>query len=634
MEPPAIARPAGGSATPASQDGPIQSTQRPTQATQQATPQPEYGIDPNAWGVLVPYNSPGTETITFQRWKCVYQIGRSASKAQGNDVVLPGLMISAVHCQIEWDGVTGPNPSVTVSDKSSNGTYINGQLIGNSRAALLREGNELAFGTWVTQDTEDGQRRGFRYIYRHAAYSRPAHGLYQQYDLHDQLGKGSFATVVKALRRDDGKWYALKVIDLKRLRKEYDHVMSGTVEVETISKEIGILQRLQHPNICELKDFFLDGSSLSLVLEWVPRGDLLKYLHDNYKTCLMSEQTSQYITYQICKALSYVHSQGIAHRDLKPENVLLTDDDPPVVKVADFGLAKAIDSESLLKTMCGTPIYSAPEVSIQGDQGYSLLVDSWSVGVIVFSMLTMTMPFPEETTRSLELIASRVPQWSTLYQREGGISAEGEDFIRSLLVYDPKERMSMADACVHRWLSGEAERELNITNRAPISHDPAASHGATLRPTSAATSSTASDHTVLDRPIGPTDPDPSSHATMFARLESFASVPGLQLTRQPEVPPPPPPQTPGARAPDEDAPSERARTPTTTTTKRTASLAFTSTSSSSSSSSGGVALADRAGATPRSAGAAARGARGRSGRAPGSKRARVEARASGAGERA
>ncbi|KAH9859148.1 kinase-like protein [Lenzites betulinus] len=604
-----------------SQDGPMQATQQPTQSTQQVTLHPEYGIDPNAWGVLVPYNSPGTETIIFQRWKRVYQIGRSSAKGHGNDIVLRGMMISGIHCQIEWDGITGPNPSVTVSDKSSNGTFINGQLIGNTRAALLREGSEIAFGTWTAQDTDDGEKRGFRYIYRHAAYSRPAHGLYQQYDLHEQLGKGSFATVVKALRRDDGKWYALKVIDLKRLRKEYNHVVAEPSEVETISKEISILQRLQHPNICELKDFFLDGSSLSLVLEWVPRGDLLKYLQDNHKDYLMSERTAQYFTYQICKALAYVHSQGIAHRDLKPENVLLTNDEPPIVKVADFGLAKAIDSESLLKTICGTEIYCAPEVSIQGNQGYSVLVDSWSVGVIVFSMLTMTMPFPEETSRRLELIATRVPQWSTLYQREDGISAEGEDFIRSLLVHDPQNRMSMADACVHQWLSAEAENERNTPIRAPQPpHDLSASHGTTPHTLSAATSSTISEHTVLHYSPAPGDPDPPSHVSMFSRVESFASVPGLQHGRQPESPSHPPGATRDPTPPGDDAPHDPARS-----TKRTASLAFTSSSESIE-----VALADCSGATPRSAvpasgsGRVVRGSQDSSrGRVPASKRIRL-----------
>jgi serine/threonine/tyrosine protein kinase RAD53 len=84
--------------------------------------------------------------------------------------------------------------------------------------------------------------------------------------------------------------------------------------------------------------------------------------------------------------LSYIHSKGITHRDLKPENVLLTRDNPPLIKVADFGLAKVVDSLTMLRTMCGTPSYLAPEVVTDAPDGYDNLVDSWSVGVIVFSM--------------------------------------------------------------------------------------------------------------------------------------------------------------------------------------------------------------------------------------------------------
>ena len=153
----------------------------------------------------------------------------------------------------------------------------------------------------------------------------------------------------------------------------------------------------------------------------------------------------------------YVHALGIAHRDLKPENVLLTDDNPPVVKVADFGLAKVIDSMTMLRvrvvtaelqlqrrgvdvnvrgqTMCGTPAYLAPEVVNQtpGQEGYDQSVDSWSVGVIVFAMyahsrisprvlsdifyrLTMTTPFGDEDVEQdvKTRVSTRKVQWNYL----------------------------------------------------------------------------------------------------------------------------------------------------------------------------------------------------------------------------
>ncbi|EIW63653.1 kinase-like protein, partial [Trametes versicolor FP-101664 SS1] len=81
-----------------------------------------------------------------------------------------------------------------------------------------------------------------------------------------------------------------------------------------------------------------------------------------------------------------IHTQGIVHRDLKPENVLLTAHDPPVVKVADFGLARVVDGVALFQTKCGTPAYVAPEVCDQSGGGYDVLVDSWSLGIMIFQM--------------------------------------------------------------------------------------------------------------------------------------------------------------------------------------------------------------------------------------------------------
>ena len=82
----------------------------------------------------------------------------------------------------------------------------------------------------------------------------------------------------------------------------------------------------------------------------------------------------------------FIHAKGITHRDLKLENVLLTLDNPPIVKVADFGLAKIVDEETMLNTVCGTPNYIAPEVFMNNPNGYNNLVDSWCLGVMTFWM--------------------------------------------------------------------------------------------------------------------------------------------------------------------------------------------------------------------------------------------------------
>ncbi|KAI0762162.1 Pkinase-domain-containing protein [Trametes elegans] len=438
-------------------------TQQQTQSTQEAS-QPEYIVDAHLWGFLIPC-SPILRRIDFQKIKPKYQIGRN-TEGHRNDIILPGMKISNFHCIIEWDGDETERSAVKVTDLSSNGTFINGEKIGKGHFKVLRDGNEIAFGTCVPS-AHNGGLEDYRFVYRHLAGGPPSRGLHRFYDLLHELGKGSFATVMKAMHKQDGNYYAVKMIQANKLRKGLSNASLNGAQTNdktsSFAREINILERLQHPNICQLKEVFFEAYSINLVLEWVPGGDLLDYI---LKRQGLHEPQAQHLTFQICDALAYVHSQGIAHRDLKPENVLLTNDEPPLVKVADFGLAKVVDSMTMLRTMCGTPVYLAPEVVNQApDEGYDQVVDSWSVGVIVFSMLTMSTPFGDEDADAdvKTRIANRQVQWQLLH--ENNVSQQGEDFIRGLLEFDPHRRMKLADARHHPWLAEQAALHPNVEYR-------------------------------------------------------------------------------------------------------------------------------------------------------------------------
>ncbi|KAG8733474.1 hypothetical protein FRC10_012328 [Ceratobasidium sp. 414] len=155
--------------------------------------------------------------------------------------------------------------------------------------------------------------------------------------------------------------------------------------------------------------------------------------------------------------MEYSHSLDIIHRDLKPElvdslvkNILLTDTVPRHAKVADFGLAKAIGGNTLLKTFCGTPIYLAPEVVLrQKGEAYTRLVDSWSIGVIVWFMLTNTVLFTEDNGKALTRFQRQQVDWSQL----SGFSNECIDWVKKMLVLDPTQRMSIQQALDHPWLA-------------------------------------------------------------------------------------------------------------------------------------------------------------------------------------
>ncbi|KAG6830161.1 hypothetical protein H0H92_001890 [Tricholoma furcatifolium] len=425
-------------------------TQQQTQSTQPASQQTVEDMNGHLWGYLQPCAA-GLARIDFWKMTPKYRLGRNQ---QQNDCVLPGGKIMTIadleagnqHCTITWDG-SYETMNIIVQDNSSNGTFINGVKIGRGLTRVLREGDEIAFGSPVPQA---GSLEDYRFIYRHTASGPPTTGLYAFYDLINELGKGSFAVVMKAVSRNSGEFVAVKMIhDTRNVRSPGEQ--NAQPRREAFNREINIMSKLKHPNICELKEvFFPEGTNdLNLVLELVEGGDLLEYI---VKREGLQEPEAQHITYQICDALAYVHSQNVAHRDLKPENILLTKDDPPRVKVADFGLAKLVDNMTMLRTMCGTPSYLAPEVVLQhNNQGYSNVVDSWSTGVIVFSMLTYSSPFVEEDNRDVRTrVAERTIEWSLLTAVRA--SANATDFIRRLLEEDPRQRMTLTAALQHPWL--------------------------------------------------------------------------------------------------------------------------------------------------------------------------------------
>ncbi|KAJ6538801.1 Pkinase-domain-containing protein [Mycena vulgaris] len=439
----------------------VQQTQEDDQVHTQPLTQPdESQPNDNLWGYLNPCLSRTIARVELYKDNLETTLGRNTA----NKVVFAGYKISNYHAVIRWNGQYNNDSVVTIEDISSNGTFINGEKIGKGQQRILKDGNEVAFGMSAISKEDDGLF-DYRFIFRDLVSGIVKRALYNSYDMSIELGKGSFATVYKALHMSSGEWVAVKVIHETKRQPQAPQPTTASEAARvgrglTSSREINIMETLQHPNICRLREVFWNtNGGIDLVLELVEGGDLLDFIltHNG-----LHEPMAQHLTYQLCQALSYIHGKGITHRDLKPENVLLTRDDPPIVKVADFGLAKIVDSMTMLKTMCGTPSYLAPEVvTQQNNSGYDSLVDSWSVGVILFSMLTNTNPFIESSVEDLKArIRDRHIDWTTLEMlrfpdREGGyygLTTEVQDFIRRLLAFDPRQRMKLSEALNHPWL--------------------------------------------------------------------------------------------------------------------------------------------------------------------------------------
>ncbi|KAL0572772.1 hypothetical protein V5O48_009185 [Marasmius crinis-equi] len=432
-------------------------TQEETQATQavdaNSQSQSQEEKDAHLFGSLHPCN-PAQQRIDLWRAKPKVTIGRR----HDCDIILTGGKVSNLHAEISWDGKGDAASCVSLKDKNStNGTFINGHRIEKGAYRILKQGNEISFGSKSSETPAED----YRYIFYHLAAGSPKTGLYAHYDLGPELGRGSFAIVYRAISKATGQWYAVKIIQESRRTGREDASNSNNINLQ---REISIMSQLKHPNICELKDVFVcDNNEINLVIELVEGGDLLEHILQGN---IHNEDDARHITYQLCDALAYIHDKGVAHRDLKPENVLLTSSDPPQVKVADFGLAKVSDSLTMLRTMCGTPAYLAPEVVRQEtDEGYDNLVDSWSVGVIVFSMLTSASPFIEDENQKdiRTRISERRIDWSVLHDARIRVSQQCHHFIDRLLQDSPRQRMSMRDALLHPWLAEYAAPRLGQT---------------------------------------------------------------------------------------------------------------------------------------------------------------------------
>lgn len=169
------------------------------------------------------------------------------------------------HCYVNWDGKESEQAMVSVHDFSSNGTFINGIRLGKGKSAILRDGNELGLGSWGGQ-VNVNPADDYRYIFRLTAQGPPRSGLYAHYDIGHELGKGSFATVVSAISRDNGKKYAVKMINKARFRGHNN----SEDQLKMFLREVAILEQLHHPNICDMKESFEDNNNIRLYYSFFP----------------------------------------------------------------------------------------------------------------------------------------------------------------------------------------------------------------------------------------------------------------------------------------------------------------------------------------------------------------------------
>ena len=276
----------------------------------------------------------------------------------------------------------------------------------------------------------------------------------------DKVGSGTYGEVYKGINTKTKETIAIKKI---KIDLENEGIPS------TALREITILRELTHPNIVQLKDVVCDNNKLYLLFEFVDY-DLRKYLEDLEDNNLEEDKIKS-LLYQILDAVAYCHSKKIIHRDLKPQNILL--DKNEVIKIADFGLARAfsIPIRPYTKEVL-TLWYRAPELLL-GINEYSTPVDIWSIGCI-FAELILKKPFfkgdyeieqiykifsilgtphndiwPEVS--SLPNYQLEFPQFNKINLRNifTKLDDNGIDLLSSMLKYDPNQRITAKEALLH-----------------------------------------------------------------------------------------------------------------------------------------------------------------------------------------
>ena len=280
------------------------------------------------------------------------------------------------------------------------------------------------------------------------------------------LGKGAFALVYQIATTYSGEYYAAKELDKKRFMK--NHQLDTRIE-----NEMNIMQELRHDNIVQYNDFVETDTHLYIIMEFVPGGDLQGYMQSHGT---LPEDPAKDMTRQILDALKYLHQKNITHRDIKPDNILLCSEDPFIVKLTDFGLSKVVkNSETFLKTFCGTLLYCAPEVfpHYQGymaekrtkrrrptedkasRRSYSQLVDIWSYAAVLWAALCGKPPFEGVVDAEGKGMFYQIMQspLDTAPLKACGISDHACDLLLLMLDTDPKSRPSELECLRHPWLN-------------------------------------------------------------------------------------------------------------------------------------------------------------------------------------
>ncbi|XP_059194111.1 cGMP-dependent protein kinase 2 isoform X2 [Centropristis striata] len=310
-------------------------------------------------------------------------------------------------------------------------------------------------GYVATLDRDDKKRHARRSVSRHQSQPLspdviqlkemvsvfPSSRPFDHLEVVATLGVGGFGRVELVKVRHEDVTFALKVIKKK-------HVVDNRQE-EHIHSERKILAEARSPFVVKLYRTFKDNKYVYMLLEACLGGEIWSLLRDRGS---FDEPTAKFCVGCVTEAFDYLHRKGVLYRDLKPENLML--DTEGYIKLVDFGFAKKIRCGQKTWTFCGTPEYVAPEIIL--NKGHNFSVDFWSLGILVFELLTGSPPFSgSDQMMTYTFILKGIEKMD--FPKK--ISKRPEDLIRKLCRRNPSERLGnlkngIIDIKKHRWFNG------------------------------------------------------------------------------------------------------------------------------------------------------------------------------------
>ena len=255
----------------------------------------------------------------------------------------------------------------------------------------------------------------------------------KDFEILKELGCGSFGRVFLARHIKTKVKYAIKAIDKQN--------KTNIEEKPYFRRELEVMYKIHHPNVVKLFGHFEDNKYCYFIMEYISKGNVYNLITLDKKKQLSTKVVAT-IMKDVISAAYFLHNMNppIIHRDIKPENVLLNEG--IVAKLTDFGWSNYIQEDKERRTVCGTPIYLAPEII--KEQGHDERVDIWCIGVLLFELITGSVPFKGN---DIETLKSNILHLKISWPKE--MNSDAKDLISKILKLDPSQRLPLEDILEH-----------------------------------------------------------------------------------------------------------------------------------------------------------------------------------------